>query len=332
MRYFFLIFVLAIAKTYLASDCDKPLKIYIFCESNNKGLGKDRHILIESLQALNCEVEAFSAAAQGPTSLADINIFVQQIETKYLNLAKLNWFIPNPEWYLDDVQLLKCLDLVLCRTKEVERIFQNLRIPTYFLSFTSEDHYLQNIAKNPDYFLHVAGSSSQKGTTAIKKTWSSHSSFPHLTILKYKAKNLSTKNLNIINSYINHEELLQLQNQSMVHLCLSETEGFGHSIMEAMSVGAVVITTKAPPMNEFIQDERCLVPFKMFSIQRLATNYYVDKKDIAKTVKSIQKLSKKELKEIGNLNRRRYLEICQQFKINLKNLIEDTKEKTLSYE
>ncbi|MES2199112.1 MAG: glycosyltransferase [Chlamydiota bacterium] len=57
------------------------------------------------------------------------------------------------------------------------------------------------------------------------------------------------------------EDLRKIQNKTGIHLCPSEVEGFGHCIFEALSTGAVVITTDAPPMNEFIKDPRCLVPF-----------------------------------------------------------------------
>lgn len=327
MRYFFLIFCFIIKSPLLASDFKEPLKIYIFCEANQKGLEKDRNILVESLRALNCHVEAFGSIDPGPQIFGDVNIFVQQIDTRYLNSSRLNWFIPNPEWYLDDMALLKSMDLILCRTKEVERIFSDLKIPTYYLSFRSEDHLMENVKKKRRY-LHVAGSSSQKGTRAIKYAWAAQSKFPYLTILRHNSKYKDLKNLKIIKTYIDHDELVKLQNQAMIHLCFSETEGFGHSIMEAMSARAVVVTTDAPPMNEFILDKRFVVPFSSSASQKLATNYYVESADIENCIKSIQKISKQELREIGNLNRQRYLEICDTFNANLKKLIE----KTLSYE
>ena len=39
-------------------------------------------------------------------------------------------------------------------------------------------------------------------------------------------------------------ELREIQNANLFHLCPSETEGFGHYIVEALSVGAIVLTLR----------------------------------------------------------------------------------------
>lgn len=298
------------------------LKIHLFCDANGKGLERDRDVLIKELTALNCEVEWYENNDNGKISYADINIFVQHINNQYLHSAPYNWFIPNPEWYFQDLELLDSMDLILCRTKEIERIFKDRNKKTYYLGFTTPDRYQPKIKKIFPLYLHVAGTSEQKGTSAIRAAWRNHLEFPHLTILKQFEKQKEIQNLNIISHYLSDESLLELQNLCVVHLALSETEGFGHCIMEAMSVKAVVITTDAPPMNEFIQDTRFLVPYDRFSNQWLGTNFYVNSKALEKTIIELQKLSKHDLEVIGNLNRKRYLEMSLEFTENLKNLID----------
>ncbi len=180
---------------------------------------------------------------------------------RYLDSNALNWFIPNPEWYVQPRALLNKVDLVLCRTREVEKIFQELDKNTYYLGFTTPDHANSEIVKSYECFLHVSGKSRQKGSGPIIETWAKNPSFPDLIIVK-TSKLLFQELPNLVwYHWMETEALRHLQNSFGIHLCLSETEGFGHYLMEAMSMGAVVITTDAPPMNEFIKDPRCLAPY-----------------------------------------------------------------------
>ena len=80
-----------------------------------------------------------------------------------------------------------------------------------------------------------------------------------------------------LNDYCSPAELRRLQNENLFHLCPSETEGFGHYLMEALGVGAVVLSTDAPPMNELVTAERgILIPYATTRPQNLGTRYQVD--------------------------------------------------------
>src|SRR6202035_3464945 len=63
-------------------------------------------------------------------------------------------------------------------------------------------------------------------------------------------------NLTVHRGFLGDEALRALQNAHRFHLCLSEAEGWGHYIAEAMSVAAVTFTCDAAPMNELIGAER----------------------------------------------------------------------------
>ena len=59
----------------------------------------------------------------------------------------------------------------------------------------------------------------------------------------------SASNLAVKSRRLSETCLKVLQNECGVHLAPSEVERFGHSIGEALSCGAILITSNAPPMK-----------------------------------------------------------------------------------
>ena len=104
--------------------------------------------------------------------------------------------------------------------------------------------------------LHLCGRSIYKQTQKIINNW--RPDYLPLTILyspkdvKLKVKNQS--NITYITQKIDDKQLKMLMNTHSIHLCCSETEGFGHYINEAKSCQALILTTNAPPMSELIDD------------------------------------------------------------------------------
>lgn len=319
-KFLFFLFCL-VCFNFNADGSSHKLKVNIFCESRS-GLARDRFILKEALESHGCYVRSYESGNEATPEEVDINIFIEKIHTNCLSSASRNWFIPNPEWYIQDVQLLKSVDLFLCRTRESERIFKDLKKKTFFLGFTSIDQLDESIEKDYQSCAHLAGASWQKGTLPLLEAWWRHPEFPHLTIARFEHRRRVPANVSWINQWLPENDFKILQNKCGIHLCLSESEGYGHYIMEAMSVGAVVIATDAPPMNEFITDERCLVPFSAWRLQHLGTNYFVNADDVEDKLKQVLSLPCEELEEIGRKNRKFYLEKRKEFKQNIKNLLE----------
>eukprot|EP00697_Spironema_sp_BW2_P000372 gnl/Spiro4/10468_TR5607_c0_g1_i1.p3 gnl/Spiro4/10468_TR5607_c0_g1~~gnl/Spiro4/10468_TR5607_c0_g1_i1.p3 ORF type:complete len:292 (+),score=-43.54 gnl/Spiro4/10468_TR5607_c0_g1_i1:3332-4207(+) len=254
-----------------------PLQINVFTDNNGGGTEVDGNVVASALREMGHVVykkhyDPFVKAKDNEKGCkVDINIFIQAIKSDCLKLATKNWFIPNAEIGMFGVKELRSMDLILCRTHDAERIFKQLGMPTFYLGFTGNDCFLPGVEKNFLQCLHLAGKSPFKGTPFVINAWKDQALMPRLVgvitptnahaSLCISSKSLESNNFEWTRGRLSENELRNLQNSCGVHLCPSIAEGYGHYIVEAMSVGAVVLTTDAPPMNEFITDKRCLIPY-----------------------------------------------------------------------
>jgi glycosyltransferase involved in cell wall biosynthesis len=209
----------------------------------------------------------------------DVNLMDERLRPKYVPLARRNVLLPHPEWFEPDwTPLLSDIDCVFAKTRHAVPIFEALGVRTRFVGFTSIDRRLADVAREPTFF-HLGGRSGNKGTQAVVDLWLRKPTWPLLTVIQRKPLRLPTSlpaNLRLITRYIGDDELRVLQNRSLFHLCPSETEGFGHHLVEGLSCGAITLATDAPPMNEMVTNARgVLVAHARTGTQRLATTYFV---------------------------------------------------------
>ena len=204
----------------------------------------------------------------------------EHIAPAFLDDAPHRVLLPHPEWFLPrDLEALGHIDPVLAKTREAQRVFATQGCRALCIGFTSEDRRDTSVPREGAFF-HLAGSSRTKNTEPLLALWRRHPEWPRLTVVQHpkEAKpGPPTANIDHRVGYLDEAELKRLQNAHRFHLCPSETEGFGHYIVEAMSVGAVVITLDGPPMNEMITPERgVLVPYSRAGTQHLATTFHFD--------------------------------------------------------
>lgn len=210
----------------------------------------------------------------------DLNLMLEHITPEFLAAAERNAFIPNPEWCLPrDVRRLPQVDRVLTKTSHATGIFHRHGCEVAPVGFTSTDRHLPGVERRRT-FLHLAGRSSAKRTRLVLELWLRHPEWPVLTVVQHpRMADFRPLAANIAHrvDYLDDAELREIQNANLFHLCPSETEGFGHYIVEALSVGAIVLTTDAEPMNELVTAERgVLIPFSQTGQQQLATRYLVE--------------------------------------------------------
>jgi hypothetical protein len=202
-----------------------------------------------------------SAHLQAKVRPFDVNIFLETVQPHLLHLAQLNLLIPNQELFGQAaVPLLDSIDSVLCKTAYAEQIFAQLTPRFRQIGFTAQDRKLPDAQPDYSQFFHLAGKSHRRrGTAQILRFWKAYPDLPKLTVVAHTLDAeayADCPNIQIFSRYLADDQIRQLQNQIGLHICLSEAEGFGHFMAEAMSAQACVITTNAPPMNELVDFDR----------------------------------------------------------------------------
>ena len=301
------------------------IRVNLIARDNGFGLSRNLHLLHDALAAADCEVTV-SGIRRGalrkvihPLKLRagtlarrltgrgaqrwDINLMLERVRPEYLATARRNVLMPHPEWFDDgDRGWLQRLDRAFMLTHHAAPLFEALGLKTEYTGFTSEDRRDTTVPRERMFF-HLAGRSANKGTETLLALWRRHPEWPRLTVLQSpRSARPGPSAPNIVHrvDYIPDAELKRIQNAHRFHLCPSETEGFGHYLVEAMGVGALVVTLDAPPMNEMVRPERgALVPFSRTGTQGLATTYFYDESAMERVIERLLATSDAELECMG---------------------------------
>ena len=296
----------------------------ILGKSNSYGLTRDAEILQDAIRKAGTQAQYatikqrswWQRLMRGKT--AQTIIHLERAFPSWFNAAtKENWLIPNQERFpRRHLKRLKKIDRVLAKTRHAEAVFSEFEVATTYLGFSSPDRVLPNVSKDFDRFFHLAGGSTLKGTEDVLDLWRRHPEWPELVLVQ-KADNAPggvPKNVRLISGYLDDNALKQLQNSCGVHLCPSRSEGWGHHLLEGLSVGAVVVTTDAPPMNEHV-DASCgiLVPWNKSETRHLGTNFFVDPVAFEQAIEGVIRMNQDTKRAFGNAARRRFEEINLRF-------------------
>ncbi len=196
-------------------------------------------------------------------------------------------------------------------------IFVRLGCRTSWVGFDSDDRYDPAVPRERKFF-HLAGGSRIKGTDRLLAVWRRHPEWPTLTVLQHPREahpGASAPNVVHRIGYLDasdpaqYAELKRLQNSHVFHLCLSETDGWGHYLVEALGVGAVTVTVGAPPMNELVTPDRgILVPYADVGNMALAKTFYFNERALEQTVERALGLSDGEVRTLGERAREWFIQ------------------------
>lgn len=267
-----------------------PDRCHLIARDNNAGLSRDLPLLAQALQRAGCSTQITGLPHRGrfaewltrlqlarKSPAFDVNVMLERIRPEFMRAATRSVLVPNPEYFRpEDKAALPMMNAVWVKTRHAERLFRALGVATRYIGFTSADRCDASIPRKHAFF-HGPGRSGNKGTQALLALWRKHPEWPMLTVA-WRRKRVEIDalppNVTLIREHLSDAEYRRLQNEHRFHLCPSQTEGFGHYLVEAMSCRAVVVTLDAEPMNELVTAERgVLVPAQAIGAQDLATCY-----------------------------------------------------------
>ena len=261
--------------------------------TNGKGLERDYRLLKARLEKRGHGVVGvmFDDYAHNLGTRFDLAIFLEVCVPALFSLAPRRWLIPNPEWwYSANDTYLDQFQRVLVKTYDAWRLFGPITALGQLdvIGFVSEDRYLPD-AEAEYAFLHAPGQSTVKGTDVVLEAWRRFALPYPLTLIADQRIDTSGI-LNVVSlARLDDATYRQAQNAHLFHLCPSRYEGWGHTIHEALSVGAIVIATDAPPMDEWA-GVAYRAPVRRTYSQRLATMAEADPAGIAALVRGVVEL------------------------------------------
>ena len=239
---------------------------------------------------------------------ADTAIHIERIFPRWYSAARRHILIPNQERFpRRHLGRLKHVDLVLAKSHHAVELFKAHGVATEYLGFTSQDRRDLTVARDWNRIVHLAGGSTLKGTEDVLALWEKHPEWPQLTL---------------ISSFVDDDELRRIQNGHGIHLCPSRAEGWGHHMVEGMSVGALVIATDAPPMNEHVgPDSAILVACTRSEPRHIGTSYFVAIEALEAAIERAIAMPAPEKAEFGTAARLAFEKIDRDFSSRLAALL-----------
>lgn len=302
----------------------------IISKSNGYGLSGDVAMVRAAIEAAGGRCEHVTPKSRPfverllGRKVARHAFHLERAHPQWFNAAEKHFLIPNQERFPErHLRRLGRFDHVLAKTRHAEKVFSALKVPTAYVGFASLDRRDATIARG-HRLLHLAGGSTIKGTEELLALWRRRSDLPELVLVQKKsnAPPETPANVTLRSEYLEESAITELMNACRIHVCPSRSEGWGHYIVEAMSCGAVVITTDGPPMNELVAAAYgLLVPTIREKPRHLGTEFFVDPAALERAIDSALALAPAELTSRSDLARQAYERLRRDFSARMERFV-----------
>jgi len=278
----------------------------------------------------------------------DINLCLERTNFLRHFPSLENWLMVNQEFF-PPLRQVQSIDLFICKSlyasRKVETLCKKhgLKGRVYYTRHSSDDLLLRSMTlpinssleKDELLFVHFAGKSPQKQTRVVIETFL-QPAFSHTKLVVtchdicYEMLSDLLQDLSLppriqIFSSLDSLSLLYYQRRARLHVCPSSTEGYGHYINEGRSVGGIIITLDAPPMNELVSsDNGILIPPRSIVNSRYVTGpsipfllvenpveseaFLISSEDLSLAIHKALNLPPEKREEMSRRSRERYLE------------------------
>lgn len=267
----------------------------LISRDNGVGLSVDMALLEDVLAAGGHRAQRVDWRARTMPRV-DVAMFLELWNPSLLRYAAKSVGVFNLEWLQSSwVRGLSRITQLWAKSLEAHNVYtQRLRLRTStYTGFASRDFNDPTIPRRRTA-LHLRGHSDFKNTEAVLSAWSRHPDLPPLTVIS--GVHLDAPPHVRVLGRLSDDELRRELNTATFHICPSRAEGWGHYISEALSVGGVVVTTNASPMNEHVEyGWGALVPPKRVSPRGLAHMYGIDPEALATAVRRVAALPDTQL-------------------------------------
>lgn len=295
--------------------------------TNGAGLQRDYLMLKGKLEALGHKVTGTLFNETYPTYRHhDVNVFLEVVNPQHIPYATKQWLVPNSEWWFPEWdRYLPGAALVLCKTPDAFNIWQRkVGNRAVYTGWEANDFYQPDTKKQPR-FLHMSRNSENKGTEAIVRAWRDNQ-LPPLLVVGRRPEVVKmcqgVPNLTHLHE-LSEEMFIRHMNEALYHVAPTRYEGFGMWIHEALGCGGIVITTDAPPMNQFNGIARALLAPVERKEKRLEAAFnFVNPNGLAAIVRRAASMPPHIVDEVSRAARTAFLDDNAFFSGMLKSLAE----------
>ena len=303
------------------------MKIGIFSNVvNGIGLQKDAELLQRFLVSEG-HVAELVQYDQPCAEKYDLGIAIETFNQDHVPQAARWWYIANPEWLKPELvrPIQRHCEKVLAKTRDAERSLRSLFANCLYVGFLAEDRRDASVVRL-DKALHCGGNSGIRGTSEVISAWREYRYYddrvmPELVVISNSKMVDRTPTPGVVfHKRVTDEELVQLQNECRFHIMPSRYEGFGQSLHESQSVGAVILTTGAGPMAEL--DAPFTVPSHGTKPYNLGDLQEVWARDIRALVPEMLAQPNHEIARFGMEARSRFVRGNEAFKTAFAALLE----------